>query len=193
MDFAELRALHCKGVSLKQLATDYGIEYGTLRVRASREKWRNTRNKCDNAVMQAVTDQMTGFADRHVRKVIGFADVAMDKLLTELAKDPNLTALEKIVGVANTLDQLGRRTAGLDKQDKESKPASLTVNVAITGGAGSAPGVHLGQVIDVEQVGDAGANADAHASATTAQLSDASVSDGPSADGVQGAKRKRVR
>jgi hypothetical protein len=181
VDWAELRALHCKGLGLRELSEKYGISYDRVRAKSSREKWRHTVTKANNAVTQAVTDELADFAGRHVRKVIGLADKSMDKLLTELAKDPSLTTLEKIVGVANTLDQLGRRTAGLDKQ-ADNKPASLTINVNTSGGQA----VPLGQVIDAELVSEPGSDA----SNLPAQLVDAQPADEPA---TQPAKRKRVR
>lgn len=150
IDWGELRALHCKGVSLKALAKEYNVDYGALRTRASRGKWSNTVAKAGEMVQQAVTEQLAGIAGRHLLKIAGISDLAIDKVAEKLALDPSIDALSKLATVAETFDRIQRRTCGLDaKQDAaNTKPVTLAVNVAIAG-AGLTAGT-LGKVLDVE-------------------------------------------
>jgi hypothetical protein len=175
IDWSEVKAMHVKGVPLKALAAEFGIEYGTLRVRASREKWRNSCNKADALVMQSVTSHLEQFADRHLRKMVGLADKGVDLLVAEMEANPSRKALGEIVAIADTLDRMARRTAKLD-ENPLNKPASLTINVNT---ASAIQAVPLGQVIEAELVSE-----------QPAQLADAQPADEPQA---QATKRKRVR
>jgi len=150
IDWAELRALHVKGMSLADLAKRFNISYSAIRNKSSRERWRDTVAKAGGMVAQDATNQLSAVATKHLLKMSGIADLAIDQVATELAANPNRKALAELASIADTFDRIQRRTCRLDEDKANNKPASLTVNVAVQAGSSSVR--QLGKVIDVDTI-----------------------------------------
>lgn len=130
IDWTELRALHVKGVSLADLSKKFGVSYSAIRSKSSRERWRDTVAKAGNMIAQSATDQLTACATKHVLKMAGITDLAIERVASELGTTPSIKVLSELASIAETFDRIARRTYQLDKVET-AKPATLTVNLAI--------------------------------------------------------------
>lgn len=151
IDWGAMQAMHVKGMSLKDIADEFGIPYATVRSRASREKWSHTVATANTKIVDSATRDLTSSANHWIGRI----DKLVHKSLTGIERKSvdklTLRELQTALDCAEKANRIARANYGLDKLT-ESKPASLTVNVAITGGATASPAVSLGQVIDVESV-----------------------------------------
>jgi hypothetical protein len=181
VDWAELRSLYVKGVSLSDLSKQFSISYSAIRNKSSRERWRDSVAKANTLVAQAATDHLQASVGSWITKIDKAVHAGLDNVLAKGLESMGLRELNLALDCAEKANRIARQTYGLDKQEI-GKPASLTINVN-TGGQLAVP---LGQVIDAELVSEPGSDA----SNLPAQLTDAPPADEPP---TQATKRKRVR
>jgi hypothetical protein len=180
-DYESAKADALKGLPMTEIATKYGIPYATLQQYAYRHKWTTDKTRIRQVVSQTVEEGLADLGQQWLAKISAKANDVLSALSTyDLAGSIHKLKPLEYISAIETVDRIARRTYGHDAKDAFAKPASLTVNVAVSGSAGQA--LAMGQVIDAELVSEAGEQ--------PAQLADAQPADEPQA---QPAKRKRVR
>lgn len=128
-DWTELRALHVKGISLKELSDTYGISYTALRSRSSREKWCNTVAKARDHVLQAATDDLTASANSWISKIDKIVHQSVDNVLAQGLNHLGLKDLSLALDCAQKVNQIARQTYNLDA--KAGGGNGVQINIAV--------------------------------------------------------------
>lgn len=138
-DSAKVDAL--KGMNLSEVGRKHNIPYAALQQYARRHKWMSDKTR----VRQVLENHFADETKSWVAKLSTRAHAVMDALNTYDFQPGKLKPMEWLQAV-DTLDRIFRRAHGMDKVEA-SKPASLTINMAVTAGTDAAP---VGKVIDVD-------------------------------------------
>jgi hypothetical protein len=131
----QVKTAYASGIGLREIARNINIPEGTILSRAKREGW--TREiqsakalaKPEDASpavtpVQAVAASMQQRGDRHVERMAGVSERAVDHI--ETMDGPQiLNSVDQI----ETLDKVARRTFGLS--DGDSHGNNLLVNIAL--------------------------------------------------------------
>lgn len=129
-DYDTAYALRLKGFSYNEIAKRTGIDHERLMKYGKRHGWDEVRTKAVQAVSEHVQDALCERAKSHVEKISGFADRAIDALMLRDLETMQLDDMQTLASVANTFDQIARRTYGLDKEQSTGRPTlALQVNV----------------------------------------------------------------
>jgi transposase len=145
VNWAELRALHVKGVSLNDLSKRFGISYSAIRNKSSRERWRDTVAKAGDMVTQAATDDLQASVRSWIAKIDKFGHQTIDSIIKRNPDELSTKQLQELVSAAKSLSDLTRPNYGLDRHD--ATKTTVSIHVA----ANAKP--HLtGSIIDVEQL-----------------------------------------
>lgn len=119
IDWAEMRALYCKGISLSDLSRKFGINLGTIKARSSREKWRNTVAKVNEHVLQTATDDLTVSARHWIGRIDKLMHTGLAHVEERVAKGHTVKTSElvQLMDAAEKANRIARLNYGLDKQD----------------------------------------------------------------------------
>lgn len=125
----ELKAAFVKGVTLPDLARQYGINYSALRARALRHGWRTDAAKAASAMQQSITTTLAERGGSWAHRI----GTVLERHLSFLEKaDPaalKLRDYEGLVRVLEVVDKMGRRTFKLD--DENASPRT-SINVCFS-------------------------------------------------------------
>ena len=117
VDWAEMRALYCKGISLSDLARKFGINASTIRARSSREKWHNTVARVNEHVLQGVTQDLTASAKSWIGRMDKVVHAGLDNVTAKGIDKLNLKDLSMALDCIEKANRIARQTYGLDKAD----------------------------------------------------------------------------
>lgn len=147
VDWAELRALYCKGISLADLARDYRLNYSTVKNRAARESWSHTVAAVKEKVVQRATDDLTASATHWVRRIDKLMHTGLAHVEERVAKGHTVKTSElvQLMDAAEKANRIARLNYGLDKQGDQHAHIHLGV-LAV----GSREARSVGALIDVE-------------------------------------------
>jgi hypothetical protein len=155
LDWDEIRALHVKGMSLKDLSDRYGISYTALRSRSSREKWCNTVAMARNTVTQVATEALAKSATSWISKLDTAVHAALDNVMAKGLHKLGLRDLQVALDCVEKSNRVARLNYGLDSENA-SRPR-VTVNLAVMArGADHAdhalPAFDTTPIVDVDTV-----------------------------------------
>lgn len=128
----EIRALHVKGMSLRDISTKYGLSYTAIRSRSSREKWCNSVAVARHYVAQGATDSLMRSAGEWVGKIDRTVHAALDNVMQKGLHKLTLRDLSVALDCADKANRIARQTYGLDADGSTHK---VQVNVAVLGNA----------------------------------------------------------
>jgi len=136
MDFekkAIAERLVAAGLTVKEAAKQTGLDYGSLRKAAYREKWA-TPARLAREIARTLPSKVTEVlvaegVDQKTRYVQRMADGVADKISAAVGAMDTDTLLRRSREI-ETLDRVSRRTLQLDEQKSEDKNA---INIAILG------------------------------------------------------------
>lgn len=134
IDWAEMRALYCKGISLSDLSRKFGIPLGTIKARSSRENWRNTVAKVNEHVLRTATDDLTASAKSWIGRMDRVVHAGLDNITAKGIEKLNLRDLAQALDCVEKANRIARQTYGLDQQQGQTH-------------------LHLGVVVQGEQAG----------------------------------------
>lgn len=129
VDYGEIKAAFCKGVPISTLAKEYNLNEGSLRSVATRQKWSKVKAKADSSVLKAAQLDIAGHVNSHIERMIGFANNALSNIESR-GFNGKLDDLQTLVGIADKLDLMQRRTLRMDEQQAR---ASTLVSVVVNG------------------------------------------------------------
>ena len=143
----EIRALHVKGMTLRDIANKYDISYGALRSRSSREKWCNSVSVARHFVAQGATDALMRSAGEWVGKIDRTVHAALDNVMQKGLHKLTLRDLSVALDCADKANRIARQTYGLDADGSSHK---VQVNVAVLGNASAV--ASNSDVIDIDSL-----------------------------------------
>lgn len=143
-DYEAAKTLFLRGLTIKQISDKLSIPYDALAKFCQRRQWDKDRTKNSQILSKHVQDQFSEAAGRHLSKITGLTDKAIDALLTKDVQTLDLDALETLGKVADTFDRIARRSYGLDQQE-----GKITVNMAVQASPIQSQ-TNLSSIIDVE-------------------------------------------
>lgn len=188
-DYTQARNRYVKGHNIKEIAADLDLPYEGLVKHAQRQGWTKLRTEVVQHSSDAVLADIKGKLGAYVGKIDQVIHAGLDNVLAKGLETLGLRDLALALDCAEKAHRIGRQHYQLDDDKRDAKPASLTVNVAISQADNNAR--YTGKVIDVESVA-------CDASAPAAQmLGDSSVADAstqadvPTADATQAPRRRR--
>jgi hypothetical protein len=115
IDWDHLKSLYLKGLSLPEIAREAAVSYSALRTHAHRYGWKTDAAEAGAVVQRAVTQSL---AERGKDWGGRIAHVLESHLTRIEQLDPaecDLDALEQLVRIIKSLDDVGRRTFRLDE------------------------------------------------------------------------------
>lgn len=148
-DYDQARILHAKGFNIKQIADQTRIPYEALLKYAQRHKWTSARTKAVQCVSDHVQHQLVERSSRHLLNISGFADRAIDALITKDLSTMKLSDLQTLASVADTFDRIARRTYGLDAENASRPRVNVNVNV-LSASTKSVGSITQGELVDVD-------------------------------------------
>lgn len=168
-DYDAAEVLHAKGLPIKEIARQTGIKYDALQKYAQRQGWTEKRTKAVQLVCASVQEQLIEHSRRHLLSMSDLASRAISVLQSKPLETLPLDDLQTLATVANTFDQVARRTYGLDAQNASAPKVMVNVQVAkqlggsISLGDGSAFGlaepVYDAELVEPTSEADAGSGA----------------------------------
>lgn len=150
-DYDSAKILHAKGLTIKQISDETGIPYDPLLKYAQRHEWTSDRTKAVQKLSDNVQAQLIERSTGHLLKMSGFADKALDNLLTRPIADMPLDDLQTLAQVADTFDRIARRTYGLDQQGTSHQHVHLGLLVGSSTGLASNSNILDVEVVPAEQ------------------------------------------
>jgi len=150
-NYTPARNRYIKGHSIKEIAADLDLPYEGLVKHAQRQGWTKLRTEVVQHSSDAVLADIKGKLGAYVGKIDQIIHAGLDNVLSKGLETLGLKDLALALDCAEKANRIGRQHYQLD-EDKQAKPASLTVNVAVSGSPTASQARILGQVIDVEQV-----------------------------------------
>jgi hypothetical protein len=151
VDWTTIKALIIKGVAMPDVAKQFAIPYNTLKQRAFREKWGEQVTAVEKAVYQAVTREASANAKNHVNTVVNLLGKHLQALQKRDADTLEWQDFETATKILDRLDQIGRRSHGLDAEQANARSATLVQVVINTKDTALTPiDVDTDGVIDVE-------------------------------------------
>jgi hypothetical protein len=134
IDYSPIESAYYQGVPLSELAKTHCIKIASLRAYAMRHGWAENKRK---SALQALDS-------RSDRKALSLAEKAenwkerignlVQRKLKRLEGSPIETArlpdLERIARITKLVDDMARRTYGLDSDGERSAPVSVNISLA---------------------------------------------------------------
>jgi hypothetical protein len=151
VDYEKIKALFINGLPLPDLAERFNVKYNTLRQRAHREGWQKLATEVSHSVTRAVTDSVTQGAKSHVNRVLKLVDRHIESVERRSPDAMDLESFDMLTKIVDRLDQIGRRSHGLDAEQANARSATLVQVVINTKDTALTPiDVDTDGVIDVE-------------------------------------------
>ena len=141
----EIRALHVRGMTLRAIADKYGLSYGALRSRSSREQWNNGVKVASSHVLHVATEDLANSARNWIGKIDTLVHAAVDNVMARGMNKLSIRDLNLALECAEKANRMARVNFGLDA-DNGAHPR-VQVNVAVLGNNAQ---VCNQDVIDVE-------------------------------------------
>lgn len=151
VDYDEIKALYVKGISLKDLADKYGLDYASLRVKASRDKWSATLAQARQMLSQTVNRDLQLKASGWLARMDSYVNRTMDSVERRDPDSLEIKDFKMLVETAKIVNDMARPTYGLN-DGQQHQTNILVVPDAAHHAASRLPG---GQVIDVQPLADA--------------------------------------
>lgn len=153
VDYEQLRSDFLKGVPLKDLADQCGINIGSLRSRAQREGWTQLKHNSAQKVLNVAQSHVERFTAKHLDSILGYTQGAIDNLITR-GYDHDPDSLMTLVNVVDKIDLIARRSLRLDSQ---LGPKGIALQVNVSGAASvsshdASDDINV-QLSDAEQLG----------------------------------------
>lgn len=132
VDWAEMRALYCKGISLSDLSRKFNVSHGTIKARSSREKWRNTVARVNEHVLQAATDDLSASAKHWIGRIDRLMHAGLNHVEERVQKGKELRTqeLQQLLDCAEKANRIARSNYGLDKQESTTHLHLGVINAA---------------------------------------------------------------
>ena len=138
-DYATAKALHVKGLSIRQISEKTGISYDALAKYAVRNGWTELRDKSVQLLSNHVQGKMVEAATKHLLDMSDLADTAITCIKGKPIGAMPLDDLAKLASIADTFDRIARRTHRLDEASGPKTQLNLQVNYPAAASPGSAP------------------------------------------------------
>jgi hypothetical protein len=150
VDWDKLKSLYIKGVPLKQIADNNGVPFSALRARAHRYKWSEHATEITQILQRDVTKELQETGKEHVSEIIGLLKRAKNALRNIDVEAEPVEAIEVYAKTLDRLDQIGRRSHGLDAENNRTIHVGLiqpVVEIKLTQGVEM---TKQAQVVDVQ-------------------------------------------
>jgi hypothetical protein len=151
IDWDSARALFIKGITMKDIADQFGLKCATVRQRAKRDKWGQSKAIATEIVSRKVTETVSEGAKSHVNRVLKLVDRHIESVERRSPDAMDLESFDMLTKIVDRLDQIGRRSHGLDAEQANARSATLVQVVINTKDTALTPiDVDTDGVIDVE-------------------------------------------
>jgi hypothetical protein len=130
VDWDSAKALYIKGLPLKDVAEQMGVKFGTLRQHARRSGWMQVKRRTSEIVSQVVSESVTQGAKSHVHRVLNLVNRHIESVERRHPDDLDLESFDMLTKIVDRLDQIGRRSHGIDAE-AQGKASTTLVQVVI--------------------------------------------------------------
>lgn len=125
IDWDQLKTQYIKGLPLKEIAEQNGVSFAALRTRASRYKWADDVAAASQVLQRTVTQTISNRAKNHVETILEVLESHVKALKKRDPESLDFEELDLASKVLDRLDQIGRRSHGI--QDEQSAGRSQTL------------------------------------------------------------------
>lgn len=150
VDWAHMRALFVKGLSLAELARQTGVPLGTIKARSHREKWATTVAEADRHINRLATERLAESATRWLDKIDGAVHASLDNVIGKGLGKLGLKDLQIALDCAEKANRIARQNYGLDAGNAASPRVQVQVQVLTQ--AAQSLSAFDSDVIDLEPV-----------------------------------------
>lgn len=130
VDYGAAKLLYLKGLSLTTISEKTKIPLLALRKHATRQKWAEQKTKTEQVMSSAVSTGLVNTAKEHVNTVLDVLTRHVNALRKRDPEELDLESLDLASKILDRLDQIGRRSHGLDA-DSASKSHSGLVQIVV--------------------------------------------------------------